>query len=178
MEQQKSMKELGSLPNDILLAIFEFLTIEDIVLGLRQTCKAWNKLSYDKMLWRVIDFSKRGEEATDDFVLSLLKDTQKHVKVLNFSECDNLSGEVIFLQDVHCPLLKEMHIADLVKFDEDKFYSLIPNFFGRYPGLQVLHLPFFPNILYPSLDFLIPWKNLKKLGKNNIIAYGMISDKE
>lgn len=50
-EEQETGGRWDYMPDQMLLQIFQYLSARDL-LNAGQTCRLWNRVSYDQMLWK------------------------------------------------------------------------------------------------------------------------------
>ena len=102
---------LAILPDSLLLAIFRWLAVEDLVLGVRQVCHRWHQLSYDRSLWRHLDLSNKVNSITDDTFHSILSGISHALESLNLSGCRRLTENGILHDGLFCENLKDVNLS-------------------------------------------------------------------
>ncbi|NXX97373.1 SKP2 protein, partial [Centropus bengalensis] len=56
-EEAESGVSWDALPDELLLSIFAYLPLHDLLLGASLTCKRWHNLSMDECLWQSLDLA-------------------------------------------------------------------------------------------------------------------------
>lgn len=75
------------LPREVLLMIFSYVPLYNILFSVQQTCRAWNDLCFHHYLWREVHYSKEFDERlTKKKLLSILKQVSKGVKHISFEK--------------------------------------------------------------------------------------------
>lgn len=75
------------LPREVLLMIFSYVPLYNILFSVQQTCRAWNDLCFHHYLWREVHYSKEFDERlTKKKLLSILKKVSKGVKHISFEK--------------------------------------------------------------------------------------------
>ena len=72
---------MSFFPPNVLLKIFAFLDIDDLVLGVRAVCRTWNYWTYDPSLWRSVDLSLRPWSTTTDVLTNVLEMSSDFIQV-------------------------------------------------------------------------------------------------
>jgi hypothetical protein len=70
------MAALDKLPDEILLQIFSYLSIEQLSLGVRNVCTRWRELSEDDHIWKHMTYSPK-QDAPEDEILFMLGNMAK-----------------------------------------------------------------------------------------------------
>jgi len=72
---------LGSLPDSLLLHIFQFLDFRNLLIA-RGVCRFWRRIAEDRQLWKTTNFScKRIVEKS--WIFALPNSVKAHVRVMN-----------------------------------------------------------------------------------------------
>ncbi|XP_052771100.1 F-box/LRR-repeat protein 7-like [Mya arenaria] len=133
------------LPVNVLLQIFKYLSHEDLISGVRRTCKVWNQLTYERVFWREISLSlfPGCGLATKSF-LELIADTVDSIETL-VVDLDKLESKVIDHEGIYCPNLKEVCLKggySCSVFEEhyEDVNQCLRNLSEKYCGLESLKL--------------------------------------
>jgi Leucine-rich repeat (LRR) protein len=65
------MAWFDQLPNEILLKIFSYLSIDDLVLCVRNVCTRWRTVSDDDEIWMPLRYSPHGSVPQEDIIRNL-----------------------------------------------------------------------------------------------------------
>ncbi|XP_041366646.1 SCF E3 ubiquitin ligase complex F-box protein grrA-like [Gigantopelta aegis] len=147
------------LPQPVLLHIFSYLEIHDLVTGVRQTCHLWHDHSYDRSLWRSLNCEDFGETFGDSSFLQLLAGVSDLVEELSFGLLVNLSDQSFLHKDITCTRLRYLDLS-LTSVSDHVVYQIVQ----KYPLLEGLeiHACSYVNI-YNCLYYVCQLTNLKKL---------------
>lgn len=96
------MATVFSLPNVILIYVFSYLNIIDVVLGVAYVCMHWNALSADRYLWKYLVFVV-DKDLRLDYTLTLIPKVPqlRHVTLHWRTDTANILSELCH----HCPNL-------------------------------------------------------------------------
>ena len=100
---------MESLPDHVLLTVFQSLNKECLCLGARMTCTRWRRLSFDSSLWRYVAVP---DHFTDVRLSLLLRDVHEDVEQLEMSNCNCLTsaGFSQLAKDLYFPRLKKISV--------------------------------------------------------------------
>lgn len=121
------------LSDSIVLRVFQWLSMDDICLGVRKACWKWNDLSYDQSLWRMLDFSHRTWRTTDVTIKQALQKIQHHVHIINLEDCHLVNCEGLLYEETHCINLKSINVSGT-----EITTGILETLSQRYPALQKL----------------------------------------
>lgn len=103
---------MNTVPDDMLLEIFSYVSQKEVILNVRRVCVRWYKLSYTGDLWHSIDLTKYKEKSVQAAMVSNLKHIQDHVKTLAVAP---RLLQTIFKNDIWQFLnLKQLNLTSLV----------------------------------------------------------------
>ena len=125
--------EITAIPDTILLKVFALLPLNDKCLGVRQTCWKWHDLSYDRSLWKSLDFRGREWSTTDQILINALQKTNDHVQSLNFSGCHRMTNVGFVHDGIFCPNLQSLDVSD-TNISLVGLFDIV----NKYPQLQYL----------------------------------------
>ncbi|KAH3853832.1 uncharacterized protein LOC127873343 isoform X2 [Dreissena polymorpha] len=143
-----------TLPEDVILLIFQLLPQFEVLHNIRMTCKTWNHYSRDGILWRHIraqDFVRETFRIKN--FMGFLCDISHFVEELKIQmdQIDNLQEKQLFF-----PMLRSLKLYGYSNYNNDSLSWLsrkndleksLKKITMIYPTLEVLHV----NI--PSTDF-------------------------
>lgn len=106
---------VNDLPNECLIKIFQYLSLQDIVLGVRLTCSHWYTLSFNGYLWRhlKLDVGGLASRMSDESFLCLLRSVSESVEDIVFGYSCTISETSILHNDIYCPQLKSIDLRGL-----------------------------------------------------------------
>ena len=159
-----------TIPSDVILHIFSFLSPLDIAGGVRRTCKVWYGLSYDKSLWKVIDLNKfeLNKKFSSATFLDFLRGISECVQRLDFQRT-NFDSEAYLHKDIYCPNLHELNV-----FGGEIFGDCVVSLLQKYKNLTSVTLTLNSTKTFSDIvKHLGMLENLKKLTlhKCNIDEY-------
>ncbi|XP_046585291.1 dynein regulatory complex subunit 6-like [Haliotis rubra] len=150
---------LCDLPHTVLLHIFSFLEIQDIINTVRQTCKLWYELSYDRYLWKHLDLDHIGDHLTDQSFLALLESVAHHVEKLDFGMAVHLTDVSFIHKNISCPQIKSINFS-LTTVSNGSVAYLVE----KYPNLEGIEINDCSYInIYNCLAYLSTLKKLKSV---------------
>ena len=106
---------VNELPNECLINIFQYLSLQDIVLGVRLTCSHWYNLSFNGCLWRhlKLDVGGLASRMSDESFLCLLRSVSESVEDIVFGYSCTISEASILHKGIYCPQLKSIDLRGL-----------------------------------------------------------------
>ncbi|XP_046349986.2 dynein regulatory complex subunit 6-like [Haliotis rufescens] len=150
---------LCDLPHTVLLHIFSFLEIQDIINIVRQTCKLWYELSYDRYLWKHLDLDHIGDHLTDQSFLTLLDSVSHHVEKLDFGMAVHLTDGSFMHKNISCPQMKSINFSLTTVSNASIAYLA-----EKYPDLEGIEINDCSYInIYNCLGYLSTLKKLKSV---------------
>lgn len=168
-----------SLKEEILLKIFSFLSLEDL-LRVSRVCRWWYRLSFDRFLWKRIDLKRFSSRMTDALKLELLILKRLSNKI----QCLELSGFTVSERTLHtlASSCKELHILKLesVTFTADTNrdpqldnVEVSAQFPGKLEYLDVRFSQGNPRV-YRAIASSV--SNVKQLGLCDAFLYTLLKD--
>ncbi|XP_067650552.1 F-box/LRR-repeat protein 2-like [Haliotis asinina] len=150
---------LCDLPHTVLIHIFSFLEIQDIINTVRQTCRLWYELSYDHYLWKHLDLDHIGDHLTDQSFLALLESVAHHVEKLDFGMAVHLTDISFMHKNISCPQIKSINFS-LTTVTNGSIAHLVE----KYPDLEGIKINDCSYInIYNCLVYLSTLKKLKSV---------------
>lgn len=125
---------INDLPNEILLQIFFYLSIEDIALNVQFVCNRWSEVCSKDVLWKNSCLSVE-ESASINYIVSLLK---KVPKLECFCIWFRSSGEVLNRLAEYC---KELRKLDFCVPQLEYSYEAFKNIVVECNKLEELTIP-------------------------------------
>lgn len=78
---------IADLPKEVLLMIFSYVPLYNLVTSVQRTCLAWRDLCFHHILWREVHYYKEFDERlSKDELLSVLKQVSTGVKHISFEK--------------------------------------------------------------------------------------------
>ena len=102
---------INDLSDKELLCVFGHLSIVDLCLTARVTCRRWQSLSGEPALWLDLDLSGRSHTLTDHDLSALLARAHPHVERLVLRGCRLLSDEGIMHDACTCARLRVLDVS-------------------------------------------------------------------
>lgn len=125
------------LPEELILKIFSFLTVQELCKYVALVCKLWFYYSKCPLLWQKLSFWESNREFSleeiSDFIklkctllknlclqprteltlhgCSMLAQSCPHLKVLSLSFCDQVTKHILDQFVTFCPSLRDMNLA-------------------------------------------------------------------
>lgn len=110
-KSSQSNVSIYNLPPYILIHIFRFVNQKDLLFSVRNTCRLWNHLSREKVLWRTLDVQNFPDYAfTPKLFLDLLRNTSDGLEGLHFDVLQH-DLKIIKHEGIYCSSLKEVCIG-------------------------------------------------------------------
>jgi len=106
-----SKLSIENIPENVLLIIFGKLALDDLCLGVRQTCNYWHELSYDYSLWQNLDLSGKCDTLTDAALTDAVKRVSVYIKEISLRGCTSLTDFSAFNALALCRTLKRVDIC-------------------------------------------------------------------
>ncbi|XP_047004012.1 dynein regulatory complex subunit 6-like isoform X2 [Schistocerca americana] len=125
---------INDLPNEILLQIFFYLSVEDIALNVQFVCSRWSEVCSNDVLWKNSCLSVEGS-ASIQYVVSLLK---KVPKLQCFCIWFRSSGEVLNRLAEFC---KDLRKLDFCVPQLELPYEAFKNLVSECPKLEEITIP-------------------------------------
>jgi len=94
---------LSSLPAHMMLRVFSYLPLTDLLLRTSLVCKDWHDLARDSSLWRDVDLS--GHMKVDDAVVARSISYSDNVTKLNLTDARLITGQGVLHALTRCPNL-------------------------------------------------------------------------
>ena len=143
---------IEDLPAELLFDIFTYLSVEDIVNNVRNTCQRWKEITEHEYFWNRVKFEPSSNMKPQEIMYYLGETPElKHVK---FSSTSELKDVLEFMCN-KCDCIESIVFGNKITLDGDKISKILQ----RYPCLEVFET-FCPNF-YMYLD------NTKTLRKND-----------
>ncbi|VDI64577.1 Hypothetical predicted protein [Mytilus galloprovincialis] len=137
------MADIGVLPDEILVYIFQFMLQSDIVSVMRNVCRRWKMLSFSPTLWRRLCMVDLGGD-TQKIIWSdeNIQTVKSFVKNLYISLFSNQGGECLNKLIKHdFSELKELTLRDS-HFGNSKFIEILEFVASRNTNLSCLSVKF------------------------------------
>lgn len=152
---------LQIFPDELLLEIFQYLSVEDLVNNIRNVCSRWRNVTQANKLWKNISY-KPPSTKCDDEIISFLK-LMPQLRIFIFNSCCFKVDGII---NTLCSQCKHLHtlICDCVVITTihlQKISECLPN-------LESLQLSQWQMIDETALGILGQFQSLKKLTCVNI----------
>lgn len=78
------------LPKEVLLMIFSYVPLYNLVFSVQRTCLAWKDLCLHRSLWKEVRYYKEFDERlTNEELLSVLKQVSTGIKQLSIEKPSN-----------------------------------------------------------------------------------------
>ncbi|GLH10149.1 Uncharacterized protein GBIM_15118 [Gryllus bimaculatus] len=146
-----SEKRIHDLPDEILVAIFSYLNIEDLALNIRNVCHRWRAVVQDSRIWRSLKFRPVDEMAKEDRIIEILKGSPS----LRWPVPWYLYTRKILETLIdYCKDVRELYISEV----ED---NLVRKLVRECPNVESLEIDYFKFETTKSLDIISECKNLK-----------------
>lgn len=136
-----SNRVVPDLPSSILLDIFSYLPMMDLIMGVRYTCRHWSDLSYHSSLWRRINLADSGFK--DYMFEALLQEVGEAVEELKIGDSNSISSAGIVHSNIFCPNLKKIDLSVSNFANARTVVSLAQ----KYPTLQGLDITLCSSIM-------------------------------
>jgi len=122
-----------------LLEIFKHISHETLIGSIRRTCKLWNQLSHENVLWREISVSHfPNHRLSSTSFLELLTKVSHCVEVLTI-DLHVLNCDVIEHEGIYCKKLKELCLKRSQRTVVQVKQHLL-TFASKYPNLKTLKI--------------------------------------
>ncbi|KAJ9586084.1 hypothetical protein L9F63_020281 [Diploptera punctata] len=138
-----SGKHFDDLPNEILLKIFSYLSIEDLAFSVQEVNSHWKAVAQDNKLWRGRVFCPRKNLTDKQIVLQL-----KKMPTLR-SYCASRKTSSFVIQAL-CKLCKNIRSIDLHRY-QSVDPLLLESIFNAFPNIESLKLQL-PSRSVPELN--------------------------
>lgn len=163
---------MESLPDDIWLGVFSFLSQKDL-LRIALVCRTWNRLSRDSSLWSRLDLEPFARSLSGDVILRLINTMfaplGKHLSLnKNLVTTQILQG-----------LFERCRRLESLSFNDCRFHSAGPGYelqSDQVNTLNFLDLRNASGFASGVEDILIQANNLKYLGKFVILCFSNASE--
>ena len=130
--------DINMLPVNILLEIFKYISHENLIGSIRRTCKLWNQLSYENVLWREISVSLfPNYRLSSKSFLELLTEVSNCVEVL-IIDLNALDNHVIEHESILCEKLA--HICLRSERTDRQLEQYVFKLASKYPNLKTLEV--------------------------------------
>jgi hypothetical protein len=101
------MSWFDELPNEVLLMIFSYLSIDDLCPSVRDVCIRWRIVSQADEIWKNLSFNPKRSASKEDIV-SRLKNMSKLRTFEYYGTCN-----VIEALSTHCTMIRVLHISKI-----------------------------------------------------------------
>jgi F-box/leucine-rich repeat protein 2/20 len=128
-----SGKQFDDLPNEVLLKIFTYLNIEELVVSTQNVCMRWREVSRDNKLWKNAVFNPR-KEITDKEVAKYLES----MPALRSYSATRRTGNIVI--DALCKSCRNIRSIDL-HYSHNMNIPLIQKIIQHFPHIESLRVP-------------------------------------
>ena len=139
---KKGVTNIHSLPKEILVYIFSFLSIGDLLFGVQNACIQWRYLVYQKKIWTRLVVGKHFESykrVCSQGCIQFLQSINDYVEEIIFRDLDDETLANVFLQDsLSFPNLKILKFQHSAKCNQ-YFNKFIPIFLSRHTDLEKVY---------------------------------------
>lgn len=123
-----SVITLNSLPNEIILKIFSYVLLNDLlnIRYLNVVCKKWHELCYSCSLWKCIDLSYKKIDIKRFLNNALGFGLLANASELNLNGLISLKTEQmsVFLDNINKNQLKKLHLSRCTRLNSSIFVEL------------------------------------------------------
>lgn len=151
---------MAAVPDEVLLKVFSFLSVRDLIDSVRPTCARWSALSYDRSLWRVTHLTSNNAPSCS--LKSIMHQLTDVVEDLTLENVSHVLPDLIL--GSKCPNLKALRLRG-IDVTGDDFASLI----STYPLLEQLIIFNCKTSLSTENNNLLQVKHLHRLRHLEII---------
>lgn len=119
------MKKAPSIPDSILVDIFSYLTVRELVRSVSTVCRRWRRLCYDSSLWREIttdDFAS-SIHVRDETIVTLIRHG-KTIKKLSLRGCYQISNRVLKEVAINGTRLQHLDLENCFKVTDRGLISI------------------------------------------------------
>lgn len=141
LKKMASGKQLDDLPNEVLLKIFTYLNIEELVVSTQNVCMRWREVSRDNKLWKDAVFNPR-KEITDKEVAKYLE----NMPALRSYSATRRSENIVI--DALCKFCRNIRSIDLHN-SHNMNIPLIQKIIQHFPHIESLKVPL-PYPMFPE----------------------------
>ena len=99
---------VDSLPHSILLSVFKYLSLYDLLRVIALVSKRWRDMGRDPDLWRTVNL--RGQNKVTDDVINLLTSYSHNVRLVDVTDSRLVTNEGIYLVAKRCTQLRELKL--------------------------------------------------------------------
>ena len=162
---------MDTLPDSLLLEIFNLLAYGDLCLGVRFTCSHWHYLTHDPTLWKYVEVA---DHFTDGRFLNFIQQdyVRPNIESLECSKCENLTEDAfVTMSELEFPKLKHFAVPLISSFPDHLFEKL----WKACPDLEELeNLSATPEGGCHPLPTQMLFPKLKKVHDKPLSSYGRI----
>lgn len=163
-------KQFDDLPNEVLLKIFTYLNIEELVVSTQNVCMRWREVSRDNKLWKNAVFNPR-KEITDKKVAQYLENMPA---LRSYSATRRTENIVI---DALCKSCRNIRSIDLHNSHKVNI-ALIQKIIQHYPHIESLKVPLpypvFPEELKKFAELIGQCQSLRSLSLDGNFACSVV----
>lgn len=127
---------ITELPLDIQLEIFKYLSLDELVQDVRNTCQLWCQLTYESVFWKNLVLSHFSFMFSKDVQYLKLLSQLKHCVEILIIDFPRFSLKVLEHPGIVCPNLKEIHIRGDLGTSVTIFLESLEVLSKKYPDLK------------------------------------------
>lgn len=106
---QRKVKTINDLPNEMLVEIFKYLDVEDLVFGVKHVSQLWAEVSQDSRVWKCMSYAPAGHTPLRS-VISVLNQSPK-LKVFHACSQPGTDLDVLDAVGENCRVLKKLSLC-------------------------------------------------------------------
>ncbi|GLH14708.1 Uncharacterized protein GBIM_19046 [Gryllus bimaculatus] len=106
-QKMARIKTINDLPDEILVEIFSYLTVEDLATRVRKVCSRWEEVAKENKLWRNLTYTPSNKTSLDQ-IIEVLKGAPKLQMFI--PEGEYINGQLLKAVVTYCKDIRSLKI--------------------------------------------------------------------